>query len=475
MGFNPLRLNFHTRLSPSRSRFLNSGAFCHVQSLRVVVPSAATASVFGRHSNGKNFRDPIRLTGQLRGASSSSASPSDSAGMLSQLPDYIQGSTAMEAGNFDEALAPLQRASEVAVAYFPAAGAGRELVICLSAYGRCLWYAGRASEAAQQFEAGHEAANKHLESNPAIKAVASSYLAEASARVHFELGDFDKASALISEALSTVPSSSSILKIRLQMLDEALKVVTSGTSVFSHAGASEVSSDEALILEAIRRTNSLVAHVFPNGDLDSAKALDALSSELGAGGPLANLLAVDAEAAEASNSEQTGLPHGMERMALRSTAGQLAVSLEAFDEPWARPLLVAALKDYEDLQPKGPTLKPFLYRTLTAVGTLTGKGGKGEAVTAEGLFRSALGHAEEPTPSPASLLPRAKIWRALNFFSFARLLEGGRRAEERKTDIASFERQADRLLDDEELTAEELRWAAIYLPPPMELKATMLV
>mmetsp|Transcript_53968 Transcript_53968/g.174330 ORF Transcript_53968/g.174330 Transcript_53968/m.174330 type:complete len:170 (-) Transcript_53968:162-671(-) len=159
-------------------------------------------------------------------------------------------------------------------------------------------------------------------------------------------------------------------------------------------------------------------------------------------------------------------------MALRLSAGQLAVCAGAEEaaRPWVAPLLVAALKDCEVLQPTDPMLKPVLFRTLAALGT---SHGHAEPVTAEGLFRSAVDYADQAAAGPlaaALATGRGRLWRAQVLLDFAQLLENSRRAEERKSDIAFFRRRAGELLQVEKpivgLSARDLRWSLVWLPPP---------
>ncbi|CAE8633709.1 unnamed protein product [Polarella glacialis] len=370
--------------------------------------------------------------------------------MLSQLPDYVAGSTALAEGKFAQALLPLQRATEVAAAYFPAAGAHLELLVCQSAYGRCLWYSGRFQEASSQFEAALKVA-RELQGQAAAKC----RLAESSARINFELGHFEKAEVLAAEAVAIAPPP---LLMRVRTLLAAIQGVQSG-QVGDHFDAGGET-------EAIWRVNCLVVKLL-GSEPGSSPDLEALKAELGEGSPLARLLGDDSETGEAA-----ALPRGMVRMALRSTTGQLAVAVgagnwQAGSGCWVRPLLVGALSDFEALQPAGPTLLPFLYRTLSALGVLTGAGGLGPALVTEGLFRSALDHAANQSGAG-----RQNIWRAQLFLAFAKHLEQGREAENRATEISSLQSQAETALGgNKDLSPQQLRWALVYLPPPEEVRA----
>lgn len=378
-------------------------------------------------------------------------------GLLAQLPDFVTGSELLEAGRFGEASESLHRAVEVAEAYFPEAAA-RERALCHSAYGRCLWYAGHYAETAAQFEAGVKALRDGRGPSAAL-----AQLATAAARSHFEAGRLDLAAPLLAEALAGAPPGAG----PAPRLVAAALAAARGEA----AAAGEEAEAEAEA-EAIRRTNRLVAEVLVEGDgqgAATAVAAAALEAELSEGGVLARLLAADSEVS------------AMTLMALRSTAGQLAVAAGQGSQPWARPLLAAALKDFEALRPGGPTLQPLLFRTLSALGTLTGSAG--DAVTSEGLFRAAVDHIEEAllgTHGHAHDSKRGRLWRAQVFFGFAELLATGRRAEQRASEIAQLRGRAAAALTGQEeaeadvalvaLSPEQMRWALVYLPPPESLR-----
>jgi len=339
---------------------------------------------------------------------------------------------------------PLERAVEVAEAYFPPTAA-RERALCHAALGRCLWRRGRPSEAAAQFEAGLLASRDHAEVE------VPSCMAASAARMYFEVGKFDLAGPLAAEAAATDPRSGTA-----QLLAEAVRAVEGRAP----EGGEELEDPG---FEACRRTARLVAGTLPDGREAEEGFLEA---ELVEGRPLAQLLAVE------------GAP-SLPLLAARSTAGQLAVAAGRGGEPWARPLLVKALDDYEALQPSAsPTFGPILFQTLGALGTLTGLS-TGDAIAAEGLFNTAVDHLDKAKAGPlAGILngPRGCIWRAQLFSGFANLLEQGRRAEQRKSEIAALRGRAAAAMGSEEghapeVSARQLRWSLVHAPPPEPLRA----
>lgn len=380
-------------------------------------------------------------------------------GMLEQLPDFLAGHEAMKQGHLAAALMPMKRASEVAAAYFPAE-AFREKALAHAASGRCLWYAGLFSDAAGEFEAGLRAAGSQ------VPAAVAARLAEAAARSHFEAGHFDFCAKLVAEAAAAAPTAPGP-----KLIEEALRVVEGGTVA---GGGLPGAPDRDL--EAVRRTNRLVGEALPEPGAGSVP--EALEAELGEGGPLANFLKGPPSPAGLMGPPGSAswlMAPSLTLMALRSTAGQLAVEAGLGGRPWARPLLVAALNDYEALKPGGPTMGPLLFRTLGALGTLTGRAH--DAIAAEGLFRSAVDHAEEAMRGPwaAGLdVGRGRLWRAAVFGGYAELLESGRQAEQRATEIQSLRERAAAALHAEQPpppTQSQRRWALVYLPPPQELSA----
>jgi len=213
--------------------------------------------------------------------------------------------------------------------------------------------------------------------------------------------------------------------------------------------------------------NLLVGRGLP--DKDEEPASDEVWHEFDEQGELGRLLA--------SAGETPSLP----LMALRSTGGQLAVASGQEGKPWARPLLVKALDDFAALQPGGPTLGPVLFRTLGALGTLTARTSL-DAVTSEGLFRTALDHIEEAMRGQLSHsldLGRGPLWRAMVFWAYAELLQQGRQAEQRSSEIAALRQRAAAALGSEQSatgpTRRQLRWALVYLPPPERLRPEELL
>lgn len=343
--------------------------------------------------------------------------------MLAQLPDYAAGVRAVAAGSFAEALPPLQRATDVATAYFPEAAA-RERALCRATLGRCLWHLGRFGEAAAQLDGAHGSGG----STPA-----SEKLALFAARAHFEAGGFDEAASLAAKA-----GDDGIL------VAEAIRIVQGETLP---ALTGEV-SDET---NAVRRLNGCVGrYVTDSGPLDT------IGEEFGVG-DLGSYLAPP----EAGNVPADKDP-SLTLVALRSTAGQLAVACGAAKQPWTRPLLVSALKGLQAIEPiSDPTLQPFFFRSLAALATLTDS--QLDAITAEGLFTSAMDSVNQTLNGPCSAAfrsGRGKLWCSQVFAAFADILENGRRAEDRKTEIAGLREKAG-----PPLTQQQLRWALLYLPP----------
>jgi len=378
--------------------------------------------------------------GAQRGGRYASAAP----GLLADLPDFATGSEALASGRYAEAVLPLERASEVASAYFPESAA-EERAVVHSALGRCLWYLARFKESAGHYEQGLGAARS-------ASPQAAANLAVAAGRVHFELGSFAAAAKLAAEAVEATPGEPSPILLR----DAVEAAQGNATDKPLTALESDNSEDKA-----VQRLNHLVASALPDGfvaplwksDSEPAATSAVLDAELGEGQPLAQLLA----SSDASP--------GLTRMALLASAGQLAVAAGKAKEPWARPLLVRALDDFKVLEPGGPTLRPVIFRALGGLGTLTGL--TGNFITAEGLFRAALDHADEAAMAH-NASARMKIWRGYLFGGYADLLENSRDAEKRASEIDALRKRAAELGGNEAggFSPEQLRWAFIYLPPP---------
>ncbi|CAE7548101.1 unnamed protein product, partial [Symbiodinium sp. CCMP2592] len=143
------------------------------------------------------------------------------------------------------------------------------------------------------------------------------------------------------------------------------------------------------------------------------------------------------------------------RLVLRCTLGELAVH-GGVDEPWVRQALVSALSDFDSLQPSDPTLRPFVFRALTALAGVTNQ--NGDAITAEGLYRTALDHVEKYKTSGQ----RAETWRSWVSEGFVQMLAEGRHAEQRKAEIQALQAEV------KHSSTSVRRWvysAATMLPP----------
>lgn len=357
-------------------------------------------------------------------------------------------------------------------AYFPPTAVA-ERALAHSATGRCLWYLGCYHEAAAQFEAGFRFVKAAREFQPAAQ-----LLAEGAVASHFEAGEFEPAHALVAAVADAMP-----LSHRLEVMASALKAATGECD----AKTATLSGSEP-VNEAAMLFNRLVAEALPqtNGCGD---ATSTLAASLGEAGQLGRLLSASSEEVAAG-----ALPHGPTRLALCSHAGQLAVAVGAEKEEWVRPLLVAALKEYELLQPKEPTLAPLLFRTLASLGTWTAGPGR-DSVSAEGLLRSAVDHASlaatghyigtAPGVGTALSAGRGRIWHAQAHFAFAQLLSAPGRAEKRAADLAAQQAEAAKVLglalpqDSAEAQAalvaalgpSQLRWALAFLPHPEPISA----
>jgi len=363
---------------------------------------------------------PVRCGRCLRSFASSNI------GMLSQLPDFAEGVEALQAQQYKDAVQPLQRATEVVGSYFPE-GALRERMLCFSTYGQCLWNLGRLAEAAKQFEAGTAAARVS-----ALRSIAGT-LSENAALAHFEVGNFDTAGHLATCSAT---------------VSQALRVVR-GHVDLGAALSEEVSSEE----EAMRCFNNLVGRALPDdGSFLSPESLTELATPL-------NSFLSDAPSTEVAR-------------ALRSGAGELAVITGAAAKPWVRQILVRALQDSDELKVSGQLVWPPLFRTLAALGTVTGL--KLDFVTGEGLFNSAVDSVEETLRGDKGAVlrgGRGKIWQTHVFDSFAELLQRSRRAEVRQSDIASLRGRAAAVMGSEThiFTPSQLRWSLMCLPSPTPL------
>lgn len=391
-------------------------------------------------------------------------------GLLAQLPDFKEGQAALEMGRFSEALLAFRRAVDVAEAYFPPEAAW-ERALCHSACGRCLWFTGQFAEAGAQFEAGAKVVVGHAVAGKS--AAAAAQLAGAAARAHFEADHFDAAERLANEAVASAPGAADApAGVAMPLLvSEALRVVRGGELEPLQA-VGEPTDRATAESVAARRLNRLVGLTVPDAFAGALVpetpsilwgAAEAMEAELGEGGALARLLQSEGEAASPLI------------MALRATAGELAVLAGQGGKPWARPLLVAALKDFEALHPTGPTMVPVRFRALGALGTLTGLV-QGDAITAEGLFRSAVDHIDEAMRTSLHVGldgGRGRLWRALVFHGFADFLERTLRGEQRASEIASLRQRAVEAMVSEEIaprpSGSRLRWALVCLPPPQRV------
>ncbi|CAJ1412900.1 unnamed protein product [Effrenium voratum] len=152
------------------------------------------------------------------------------------------------------------------------------------------------------------------------------------------------------------------------------------------------------------------------------------------------------------------------RLLLRCTLGELAV-LAGQKDDWVRECLVKCLKDYDALEPKDPVQQAVVVRSLTALATLTNA--RGDAITAEGLFRSAQDQARAKLPTGGSGgsggSGRRRLWARQVPEAFARMLETGRHAEQRAPEIRDLRAEAAQLSPGE-ATASERRWGLVVLP-----------
>eukprot|EP00930_Biecheleria_cincta_P040324 TRINITY_DN27632_c0_g2_i1.p1 TRINITY_DN27632_c0_g2~~TRINITY_DN27632_c0_g2_i1.p1 ORF type:complete len:527 (+),score=100.85 TRINITY_DN27632_c0_g2_i1:62-1582(+) len=445
---------------------------------------------------------------------------------LTQLPDFVTGYAALEARKFGEASPHLKRAVEVASKYFPSLGAGAELALCRSSYARCLWYQGHFQEAAKQFQLGlDDMRSQQIEGPQAAKkaAAATSRLAEAAARVHFELGHFRLAQVFAADASKAwLPS----MHPRTRMLEEAILAVTSGRGDRSYSNekdqlpeAEELTATQRLELKATRLVNSLTAQALPD-DLSRDPEIFKLDTEENR--CLARLLGMDSsgniipdsteEEQEFSKKEimqadilqdaEDMLPLSITRMALRSTVGQLAVLSGACGETWVQPLLLAAKDDFERLQPGGPATEPFLYRTLAALGNMSGPypGARASSKSMEHMrqaMQKAAAHRPGRGAGVVETTGRKGIWRGMLLTSYAELLEESADAEQHIPEIAGLRAQAADAFGVPEIPGEQghdaselseklktklevfmspttLRWALIYLPAPEQLRMNEL-
>lgn len=329
--------------------------------------------------------------------------------LLSQLPDFEEGRRAVAEQRYADALPMLRRAAEVADAYFPP-DAGAERAECHLVLGSCLWMQGLFAEAAQHFS-GKD----------------SEQLQFAAARTFFELGDFNQASALARGL-----KSSASLRTYGHLILGAVQVAT---------GDGEAVSTDDLSLEAqcIAKLNELVGEALSEG-----AGAPPTAAKL-TGSPLAQLVGL--EEGDPEISAET-------RLVLRCTLGELAVH-GGVDEPWVRQALVSALSDFDGLQPRDPTLRPFVFRALAALAGVTNQ--KGDAITAEGLYRTALDHVEKYKTSGQ----RAETWRSWVSEGFAKMLSEGRHAEQRKAEIHALQAEV------KHSSTSARRWALLWVPPPL--------
>ncbi|OLP90937.1 hypothetical protein AK812_SmicGene27424 [Symbiodinium microadriaticum] len=345
--------------------------------------------------------------------------------LLSQLPDFEEGRRAVAEQRYADALPMLRRAAEVADAYFPP-DAGAERAECHLVLGSCLWMQGLFAEAAQHFS-GKD----------------SEQLQFAAARTFFELGDFNQASALARGL-----KSSASLRTYGHLILGAVQVAT---------GDGEAVSTDDLSLEAqcIAKLNELVGEALSEG-----AGAPPTAAKL-TGSPLAQLVGL--EEGDPEISAET-------RLVLRCTLGELAVH-GGVDEPWVRQALVSALSDFDGLQPRDPTLRPFVFRALAALAGVTNQ--KGDAITAEGrrllvalpwlrsaspgLYRTALDHVEKYKTSGQ----RAETWRSWVSEGLAKMLSEGRHAEQRKAEIHALQAEV------KHSSTSARRWALLWVPPPL--------
>merc|ERR1712087_155298 len=113
-------------------------------------------------------------------------------------------------------------------------------------------------------------------------------------------------------------------------------------------------------------------------------------------------------------------------------------------EEWVRPMLVAALNDFDVQLPTDPTLQPLKFRTLGALGTVISQ--QGDDMNGEGLFRDGIDEAMQGPLANALKSGRGCVWRSDVFTGFADLLQNGRRAEQRASEITALRERAEAAL-----------------------------
>jgi len=147
----------------------------------------------------------------------------------------------------------------------------------------------------------------------------------------------------------------------------------------------------------------------------------------------------------------------------------------------ARPLLSTALKEFEALQPWGPTLEQLQFRSLSGLGVLLDTQ---SPVASEGLFRNALDQVEHSlscggASQRALTSGRGPLWHAQVLFGYATHLEGSRRAEQRASEIVSLRQRARSLAELGEeavsVSPQQLRWSLAWLPEPRLLTPADLI
>jgi len=254
----------------------------------------------------------------------------------------------------------------------------------------------------------------------------SEQLQLAAARTYFELGDFSQASALARGLKS------SALRTHGQLIQGAVQVATGDGEAVS-------TDDMSLDAKCIAHLNELVGEALSEGAPTPPTAAKLT------GTPLAQLVGL--QEGDPDISSET-------RLVLRCTLGELAVH-GGVDEPWVRQALVSALSDFDSLQPSDPTLRPFVFRALTALAGVTNQ--NGDAITAEGLYRTALDHVEKYKTSGQ----RAETWRSWVSEGFVQMLAEGRHAEQRKAEIQALQAEV------KHSSTSARRWALLWVPPPL--------
>ncbi|CAE7374629.1 unnamed protein product [Symbiodinium pilosum] len=254
----------------------------------------------------------------------------------------------------------------------------------------------------------------------------------AAARTHFELQNFDEALAMASAVLQA--SSTADAQTNASLIQGAVQVVTGRGKAVSF---DELSSPDAKCIACL---NEIVGETVTDEGSGAPPTASRLEDS-----PLAGIVGLREDDIEISAPS---------RLVLRCTLGELAAR-GGVDEPWVRQALVAALQDFDTVQPTDPTLRPLVFRALTALAAVTNQ--KGDAITAEGLFHTALDHAGK-YKIPGQ---RAQTWRSWVSEGFAKMLSEGRHAEQRKKEIEALQAE----VGDSSLAVQ--RWALLYVPPPV--------